>query len=163
MAQALPELQSVGSLDLAMLGPKGKPTGAKIPILLFAEDGIGIQPYDWQCQILLSFEAGFPTAAAACNFSGKTSMLFPTAGLWLLYCFPRARAMYLSSTGSQVKNQFFAALSRFRYRPAFAASLPNRALGTEIVQGLCLPAIFTAHSSRSSISFNHSYAGKRKS
>jgi hypothetical protein len=28
--------------------------------------------------------------------------------------------MYLSATSAQVKNQFFASLSRFRYRPAFA-------------------------------------------
>ena len=28
--------------------------------------------------------------------------------------------MYLSATGAQVKNQFFAALQRFRFRPAFA-------------------------------------------
>jgi hypothetical protein len=91
----------------------------KIPILLFADSILGIQPYPWQCKILLNYEAGFPTAAACANFTGKTSVLFPVAALWTLYCFPRARLMYLSATGAQVKNQFFAALSRFRFRPAF--------------------------------------------
>jgi Bacterial regulatory helix-turn-helix protein, lysR family len=52
--------------------------GGSIPILLFADSILGIQPYDWQCQILL-------------NYAGS----------------------------AQVKNQFFASLSRFRSRPAF--------------------------------------------
>ena len=102
-----------------MSGPNGKAPAPKIPILLFADSVLGIQPYDWQCQILLNYEAGFPTAAACANFTGKTSTVFPVAVLWTLYCFPRARVMYLSATGAQVKNQFFAALTRFRFRPAF--------------------------------------------
>jgi hypothetical protein len=92
----------------------------KIPILLFADSILGIQPYDWQCQILLNYEAGFQTAAACANYTGKTSTVFPIAALWTLYNFPRARLMYLSATSAQVKNQFFASLSRFRYRPALA-------------------------------------------
>jgi hypothetical protein len=103
-----------------MSGPNGKAPAPKIPILLFADSILGIQPYNWQCQILLNYEAGFPTAAACANFTGKTSTVFPIAALWTLYCFPRARVMYLSATGAQVKNQFFAALNRFRFRPAFA-------------------------------------------
>jgi hypothetical protein len=102
-----------------MPGPNGQTPAPKIPILLFADSVLGIQPYDWQCQILLNYEAGFPTAAACANFTGKTSVLFPVCALWTLYCFPRARLMYLSATGAQVKNQFFAALARFRFRPAF--------------------------------------------
>src|SRR5260221_4969255 len=93
--------------------------GGPIPILLFAESILGIRPYDWQCHILLNYEAGKQTAAACANFTGKTSTLFPIAALWALYSFPRARLMYLSATSAQVKNQFFASLSRFRYRPAF--------------------------------------------
>ena len=100
--------------------PSSKGRGSRLPILLFADSLLGIQPYDWQCQILLNYEAGFQTAAACANFTGKTSTLFPIASLWLLYSFPRDRAMYLSSRGAQVRNQFFASLSRFRYRPAFA-------------------------------------------
>jgi hypothetical protein len=92
----------------------------KIPILLFADSILGIQPYDWQCQILLNYEAGNPTAGACANFTGKTSTVFPICALWTLYNFPRARLMYLSATSAQVKNQFFASLSRFRSRPAFA-------------------------------------------
>jgi len=95
--------------------------GGPIPILLFAESILGIRPYDWQCHILLNYEAGKPTAAACANFTGKTSTVFPIAALWTLYSFPRARLMYLSATSAQVKNQFFASLSRFRSRPAFAA------------------------------------------
>ncbi|HET9376718.1 MAG TPA: hypothetical protein VFO40_17215 [Chthoniobacterales bacterium] len=91
-----------------------------IPILLFADSILGIQPYDWQCKIVLSYEAGFQTAAACANFTGKTSTVFPIAALWTLYSFPRSRIMYLSATGAQVKNQFFASLDRFRSRPAFA-------------------------------------------
>jgi hypothetical protein len=102
-----------------MSGPNGKATAPKIPILLFADSILSIQPYNWQCQILLNYEAGFPTAAACANFTGKTSTLFPITALWTLYCFPRSRVMYLSATGAQVKNQFFASLARFRFRPAF--------------------------------------------
>jgi hypothetical protein len=91
-----------------------------IPILLFAESILGIRPYDWQCHILLNYEAGKQTAAACANFTGKTSTVFPIAALWTLYSHPRARLMYLSATSAQVKNQFFASLERFRYRPAFA-------------------------------------------
>jgi hypothetical protein len=92
----------------------------KIPILLFAESILGIRPYDWQCHILLNYEAGKQTAAACANFTGKTSTVFPIAALWTLYSYPRARLMYLSATSAQVKNQFFASLERFRHRPAFA-------------------------------------------
>jgi phage terminase large subunit len=91
-----------------------------IPILIFADSVLGITPYDWQARILLNFEAGNQTAAAACNFSGKTSTVFPIAALWTLFNFERSRVMYLSATGVQVKNQFFASLARFRSRPAFA-------------------------------------------
>jgi hypothetical protein len=96
------------------------PERPRIPILLFADSILGIQPYDWQCKILLNYEAGNQTAAACANFTGKTSTVFPIAALWTLYNCPRARLMYLSATSAQVKNQFFASLSRFRYRPAFA-------------------------------------------
>jgi hypothetical protein len=47
-----------------------------IPILFFANDILGIHPYDLQCRILLNYEAGHPTAVAAANFSGKTSTVF---------------------------------------------------------------------------------------
>jgi hypothetical protein len=46
--------------------------------------------------------------------------VFPIAALWTLYNFPRARLMYLSATGHQVKNQFFSSLNRFSHRPALA-------------------------------------------
>src|SRR4029077_11169804 len=81
----------------------------------------GIHPYDWQCRILLNYEAGYPTAAAAANFSRKTSTVFPICALWTLANFPTARVMYLSATGSQVEKQFFAALTRFRHLPAFTS------------------------------------------
>jgi hypothetical protein len=103
-----------------MSGPNGKNPTPKIPILLFADSILGIQPYPWQCKILLNFEAGFPTAAACANYTGKTSVLFPICALWTLYNYPRSRLMYLSATGAQVKNQFFAALARFRFRPVFS-------------------------------------------
>jgi hypothetical protein len=91
-----------------------------IPILIFADSILGVHPYDWQSKILFNYEAGNQTAAACANFTGKTSTVFPICALWTLYNFPRARVMYLSATGAQVKNQFFASLSRFRHRPAFA-------------------------------------------
>ena len=91
-----------------------------ISILLFADSILGIRPYDWQCKILLNYEAGFQTAAACANFTGKTSTVFPIAALWTLYSFPRSRLMYLSATGHQVKNQFFSSLNRFSHRPALA-------------------------------------------
>jgi hypothetical protein len=92
----------------------------KIPILLFADSVLGIQLYDWQCRILLNYEAGHQTAAACANFTGKTSVIFPVAALWTLFNFPRSRVMFLSATSAQVRNQFFASLSRFRHRPAFS-------------------------------------------
>jgi hypothetical protein len=91
-----------------------------IPILLFAESVLGIQLYDWQCKILLNYEAGRQVAGACANFTGKTSTVFPVAALWTLYNFPHSRVMYLSATSAQVRNQFFASLARFRNRPAFA-------------------------------------------
>jgi len=76
--------------------------------------------YDWQCRILLRYQAGDPTAAACANFTGKTSTVFPVCSLWTLYNFPRARVQYLSATGAQVRNQFFAALNRFSLHRFFA-------------------------------------------
>jgi phage terminase large subunit len=96
------------------------PSTPKIPILLFADSILGIRPYPWQCQVLLNYSAGNATAAAACNNSGKTSTIFPIATLWTLYNFPRARVMYITSSGPQLKNQFMTSLNRFRYRPAFS-------------------------------------------
>jgi len=55
--------------------------GGPIPILLFADSILGIQPYDWQCQILLHYEAGKQTAAACANFTGKTSTVSHRTGL----------------------------------------------------------------------------------
>jgi hypothetical protein len=93
--------------------------GQPISILLFADSILGIKTlYDWQAKILLNYEAGHQTAAACANFTGKTSCCFPIAALWTLYNFPRARLMYLSATGHQVKNQFFSSLNRFSHRPA---------------------------------------------
>jgi hypothetical protein len=88
--------------------------------LIFADSILGVKPYDWQCKILLNYEAGNQTAAACANYTGKTSTVFPIAALWTLYNFPRARLMYLSATSAQVKAQFFASLNRFRSRPALA-------------------------------------------
>jgi hypothetical protein len=76
--------------------------------------------YDWQCRILLRYEAGEPTAAPCANYSGKTSVLFPVAALWTLYNFPRARLMYMSATRLQVIKQFFAGLERFQTHRMFA-------------------------------------------
>jgi hypothetical protein len=53
------------------------------------------------------------------------TVTFYTRLLWLpfgqhaLYTQPKARLQYLSATGAQVKNQFFASLQRFQNRPAF--------------------------------------------
>src|SRR3981081_3064270 len=91
-----------------------------IPILLFADTIRVVRSYDWQSKILLNYEAGNQTAAACANFTRKTSTVFPIAALWTLYNFPRARVMYLSATGAQVRNQCFASLARFRSRPALA-------------------------------------------
>ncbi len=91
--------------------------GGPIPILLFSDSILGIQPYDWQCHILLNYEAGIQTAAACANFTGKTSTVFPIAALWTLYNFPRSRLMYLSATSAQVKNQIL----------RFAGALPPAA------------------------------------
>ena len=64
-----------------------------IPILFFADDILGIHLHDWQCRILLNYEAGHPTAAAGANFSGKTSTVIPIRALWTLVNFPIARVI----------------------------------------------------------------------
>jgi hypothetical protein len=76
--------------------------------------------YDWQARILLRYETGEPTAAACANYTGKTSVVFPTAALWTLHNFPKARLMYMSATWLQVTNQFFASLQRFQGHRFFA-------------------------------------------
>jgi hypothetical protein len=84
-----------------------------VPILDFAYR-LGFKSlYDWQCKVLLRYEAGEPVAAACANFTGKTNLLFPVAALWTLYNFPTARLMYMSATHDQIVNQFFAGLKRF--------------------------------------------------
>ena len=93
----------------------------RIPILAFAYSYLGLRLYPWQQKILETYATGNHTAVAASNFSGKTSILFPCCALWTLYCHPTARVMYLSATGAQVDKQFFAALNRFRDRPAFSS------------------------------------------
>jgi hypothetical protein len=92
---------------------------ALISILDFAYL-LGFRLYDWQVKVLLRFEQGERTAVAACNFSGKTNVVFVIAALWTLYCFPTARLMYMSATFDQVVNQFFAGLGRFRGRRYFS-------------------------------------------
>jgi phage terminase large subunit len=91
-----------------------------VPILEFAYRLGFTNLYDWQARILLRYEAGEPVAAACANYTGKTSVLFPTAALWTLHNFPRARLMYMSATWLQVTNQFFAGLERFREHRLFA-------------------------------------------
>ena len=93
---------------------------ALVPILDFAYR-LGFKSlYDWQCRILLRYEAGEPVAAACANYTGKTSAIFPICALWTLYNFPRARLMYMSATYDQVVNQFFAGLARFSDHRYFA-------------------------------------------
>jgi hypothetical protein len=46
-------------------------SGQPIPILLFADSILGVQPYDWQCKILLNYEAGNQTAARLRQFHRK--------------------------------------------------------------------------------------------
>jgi hypothetical protein len=50
--------------------------GQPIPILLFADSILGIRPYDWQANILLNYEAGYQTAAACADFTGKLPPFF---------------------------------------------------------------------------------------
>jgi hypothetical protein len=76
--------------------------------------------YDWQCRILLRYEAGESTAAACANFTGKTSVVFPICALWTLYCFPQSRLMFMSAVRDQIVNQFFAGFSRFSGHRYFA-------------------------------------------
>ena len=91
-----------------------------VPILEFAYRIGFTNLYDWQCRILLRYEAGEPTAAACANYTGKTSVIFPICALWTLAIFPKARLMYMSATWLQVTNQFFASLERFRGHRLFA-------------------------------------------
>jgi hypothetical protein len=48
-----------------------------ISILAFADSVLGLHNlYNWQCKILLRYEAGDQTAPACANFTGKTSIIF---------------------------------------------------------------------------------------
>jgi hypothetical protein len=78
-----------------------------IPILVFADSVLGIRPYDWQCKILLNYEAGHRTAAACANNTGKTSTIFPICALWTLWTREEARVQYITASGDQLKHQFF--------------------------------------------------------
>ena len=91
-----------------------------VPILEFAYRIGFTDLYDWQCKILLRYEAGEPTAAACANYTGKTSVIFPICALWTLHCFPKGRLMYMSATWLQVTNQFFASVQRFQGHRLFA-------------------------------------------
>ena len=62
-----------------------------VPILEFAYRIGFTNFYDWQCKILLRYEAGEPTAAACANYTGKTSVIFPICALWTLANFSRSR------------------------------------------------------------------------
>jgi len=68
------------------------------PVLEFAYRLGFTNLYDWQARVLLRYEGGEPVALAACNFSGKTSVVFPACALWTLYNFATARLMYMSAT-----------------------------------------------------------------
>jgi hypothetical protein len=69
-----------------------------IPILDFAYKLGFTSLYPWQKRCLLRYEGTQQVALQACNYSGKTSTVFPIAALWTLYNFPRSRIMYLSAT-----------------------------------------------------------------
>ena len=62
-----------------------------VPILEFAYRIGFTNFYDWQCKILLRYEAGEPTAAACANYTGKISVIFPICALWTLANFSRSR------------------------------------------------------------------------
>jgi hypothetical protein len=91
-----------------------------IPILEFAYRIGFTNLYDWQCRVLLRYEAGEPVALAACNYSGKTSTIFVITSLWTLANFPTARLMFMSSTHTQVAHQFFPGFDRFRSHKFFS-------------------------------------------
>jgi hypothetical protein len=46
-------------------------SGQPISILLFADGVLGIHPYDWQCKILLNYEAGFSDRGRVRQFHRK--------------------------------------------------------------------------------------------
>jgi len=75
--------------------------------------------YDWQAKILLRYEACDRVAAACANNTGKTSTLFPIAALWVLYNFPRARVMYVTASGDQLRHQFFSYIRKYADHPMF--------------------------------------------
>ena len=92
---------------------------ADYPILAFADRVLGINHTTGNPD-LTQLRSRQSNRGSVANFTGKTSVVVPICALWTLYCYPRARVMYLSATGAQVKNQFFASLQRFQGRPAFA-------------------------------------------
>ena len=75
--------------------------------------------YRWQAKILLRYEAGDRVAGACANNTGKTSTLFPIAALWVLYNFPRARVMYVTASGDQLRHQFFSYIRKYADNPMF--------------------------------------------
>jgi len=75
-----------------------------VPILEFAYRIGFTNLYDWQAKVLLRYEAGEPVAAACANYPGKTSVIFPTAALWTLDNFPKARLMYIKRDRGKLAN-----------------------------------------------------------
>ena len=87
-------------------------------------------------RILLRYEAGEPTAAACANYSGKTSVLFPTATLWTLYNFPKARLMYMSATWLQAPTCFSTSICDFDGASLDSASPGVTSLSISLSGGL---------------------------
>jgi hypothetical protein len=94
--------------------------GQSISILIFADSILGIKTLcDWQCKILLNYEAGRQTAAACANFTGKTSTVFPIAALWTLYNFPRASRDVRKRNWRSGPSSIFLELGTLPFPPSF--------------------------------------------
>jgi hypothetical protein len=92
---------------------------ARIPAALFASQVLGLSPYDWQKDVMAAVEAGYPTALAAANGSGKTSLVFTALALWCLDQFPKARVVVTSGSWTQLQKQFLTWLRYHQANPRF--------------------------------------------
>src|SRR4051812_34266229 len=91
----------------------------RVPILAFGRSVLGFDYYPWQAECLAAMAAGFNTAIATANASGKSSLLIPSFVLWFLYNWPRSRCPITSGSWTQLLAQAFGGLRAFQGHPAF--------------------------------------------
>jgi hypothetical protein len=104
---------------------------ARIPILLFADSVLGIQLYDWQCRILLNYEAGHQRQPRAPILQAKPRPCFPLplSGPLQFPALPR-HVPFGDAEGLSVRARYF------------RTALPESSFGSEMLMLVSWPMAF---------------------